>query len=102
MKFRLQPMLGFQRFYNARRVIAGIELMQKIHKGQFAAPAAFVRIQRRSGVEYSPLNDHVEGRIGAVLSCIPICTATRSVDIQNVRKGRIDGTPPYANSCQFL
>src|SRR5438477_12124371 len=24
IKFRLQPMLGFQRFYNARRVIAGI------------------------------------------------------------------------------
>ena len=41
IKFRLQPMLGFQRFYNARRVIAGIELAQKIHKGQFKIPAAF-------------------------------------------------------------
>jgi transposase-like protein len=41
VKFRLQPMLGFERFYNARRVIAGIELAQKIHKGQFAVPAAF-------------------------------------------------------------
>ena len=41
VKFRLQPMLGFQRFYNARRVIAGVELAQKIHKGQFALPAAF-------------------------------------------------------------
>ena len=41
VKFRLQPMLGFRRFYNARRVIAGVELAQKIHKGQFAVPAAF-------------------------------------------------------------
>ena len=38
IKFRLQPMLGFKSFYNARRVIAGIELMQMIHKGQFFAP----------------------------------------------------------------
>ena len=41
VKFRLQPMLGFQRFYHAQRVIAGVELAQKIHKGQFAVPAAF-------------------------------------------------------------
>ena len=38
IKFRLQPMLGFKSFYNARRVIAGIELMQMIHKGQFFIP----------------------------------------------------------------
>jgi transposase-like protein len=38
IKFRLQPMLGFKSFYNARRVIAGIELMQIIHKGQFFTP----------------------------------------------------------------
>ena len=38
IKFRLQPMLGFKSFYNARRVIAGIELMQMIHKGQFCTP----------------------------------------------------------------
>ena len=35
IKFRVQPMLGFKKFYNARRVLTGIELMQKIHKGQF-------------------------------------------------------------------
>jgi hypothetical protein len=34
-------MLGFRRFYNARRVIAGVELAQKIYKGQFAVPVAF-------------------------------------------------------------
>lgn len=33
IKFRLQPMLGFKSFYIARRVIAGIKLMQMIHKG---------------------------------------------------------------------
>ena len=38
VKGRLQPMLGFKTFYNARRVIIGIELAQKIHKGQFAIP----------------------------------------------------------------
>jgi len=32
---RVQPMLGFKTFYNARRVIRGIELMQMLHKGQF-------------------------------------------------------------------
>ena len=31
-------MLGFKTFYNARRVIIGIELAQKIHKRQFAIP----------------------------------------------------------------
>jgi len=28
-------MLGFKAFYNARRVLVGIESMQKIHKGQY-------------------------------------------------------------------
>ena len=38
VKGRLRPMLGFKTFYNARRVIIGIELTQKIHKRQFAIP----------------------------------------------------------------
>ena len=38
MKGRLRPMLGFKTFYNARRVIIGIKLAQKIHKRQFAIP----------------------------------------------------------------
>ena len=38
VKLRLRPMLGFKTFYNARRVIVGIELAQKIHKRQFAIP----------------------------------------------------------------
>jgi len=41
IKFRVQPMLGFKTFYNARRVLVGIELMQKIVKGQFRVPAHF-------------------------------------------------------------
>ena len=36
VKGRLRPMLGFKTFYNARRVIIGIELAQKLHKRQFA------------------------------------------------------------------
>ena len=34
----LQPMLGFKSFHNTRRVIAGIELMQMVHKGPFCTP----------------------------------------------------------------
>ena len=40
VKGRLRPMLGFKTFYNARRVIIGIELAQKIHKRQLAIPIA--------------------------------------------------------------
>jgi hypothetical protein len=36
-------MLGFETFYNARRVLMGIELLQKIVKGQFRLPASFGR-----------------------------------------------------------
>jgi transposase-like protein len=43
VKFRVQPMLGFKTFYNARRLLMGIELMQKIVKGQFRLPAHFGR-----------------------------------------------------------
>jgi transposase-like protein len=38
IKSRVAPMLGFQSFYNARRVLAGVELLQKIQKGQYAVP----------------------------------------------------------------
>ena len=41
IKFRVSPMLGFKKFYNARRVLIGIELMQKILKGQFRVPHSF-------------------------------------------------------------
>ncbi len=35
VKSRVQPMLGFQSFENARVVIAGIEFAQKIKKQQY-------------------------------------------------------------------
>src|ERR1700710_303924 len=41
IKFRTQSMLGFKTFYNARRVLMGVELMQKIVKGQFRLPSRF-------------------------------------------------------------
>ena len=44
VKGRLRPMLGFKTFYNARRVIIGIELALKIHKHQFATPIHGSRI----------------------------------------------------------
>ena len=34
-------MLGIKRFINARRVLAGVELVQKIIKGQFDLPGNF-------------------------------------------------------------
>jgi transposase-like protein len=40
IKARVQPMLGFKKFYNARRVLIGIEFMQKFHKGQYDLAAA--------------------------------------------------------------
>jgi transposase-like protein len=35
IKSRVQPMLGFKKFYNARRVIIGIEFVHKLQKDQF-------------------------------------------------------------------
>jgi hypothetical protein len=34
-------MLGFKRFFNARLVLSGVELAQKIIKGQFGIPQSF-------------------------------------------------------------
>jgi len=36
VKLRVGPMLGFNRFRTAAMVIAGIELLRRIHKGQFS------------------------------------------------------------------
>ena len=41
VKSRVAPMLGFKRFFNARRVLNGVELVQKIIKGQFGLPESF-------------------------------------------------------------
>ena len=35
VKLRIGPMLGFKRFETAAITIAGIELLRRIHKGQF-------------------------------------------------------------------
>ena len=35
------PMLGFKRFFNARRVLGGVDLVHKIIKGQFDLPESF-------------------------------------------------------------
>ena len=49
VKGRLRSMLGFKTFYNARRVIIGIELAQKIHKRQFAIPIPWQHRPHRQG-----------------------------------------------------
>ena len=77
VKGRLRPMLGFKTFYNARRVIIGIELAQKIHKRQFAIP-----IPWRSNPAVILASRHGSiGRIagahsGSYRSDNPICTRT--------------------------
>jgi putative transposase len=43
VKQRLYPMLGFKRFRNAAIALTGIELAQKIRKGQFDTPGVTVR-----------------------------------------------------------
>lgn len=31
-------MAGFKKFYNARRVLIGVELLQELNKGQYRVP----------------------------------------------------------------
>ena len=47
VKRRVQPMLGFQSFVNARLVIAGIEFAEKIKKRQYD-------LRHLGGVDASP------------------------------------------------
>jgi transposase-like protein len=41
LKFRVSAMLGFKSFQNAAVVLAGIELIQKLEKGQYGVPYSF-------------------------------------------------------------
>ena len=80
VKGRLRPMLGFKTFHNARRVIIGIELAQKIHKRQFAIPITLA-VESRGDLASR------HGRIGRIAgahswsyrSNSPICTRTSYV-----------------------
>jgi transposase-like protein len=46
IKLRIGPMLGFKRFRTAAITIAGVELLRRIHKGQFNLRA--LRLKDRS------------------------------------------------------
>jgi transposase-like protein len=52
VKFRLQPMLGFKKFYNARRVIMGIEI-RRYTKRSLRFQSALVSLPQQSGVTSS-------------------------------------------------
>ena len=54
VKSRVSPMLGFKSFQHARRVLAGIELIQKLKKGQYGVRSASVGPRARFGVVFSP------------------------------------------------
>jgi hypothetical protein len=41
VKFRVSAMLGFKSFRHARQVLTGIELIQKLKKGQYVVPFSF-------------------------------------------------------------
>jgi transposase-like protein len=41
VKFRVSAMLVFKSFQHARRVLAGVELIQKLKKGQYGVPFSF-------------------------------------------------------------
>ena len=56
VKGRLQPMLGLKRFSTARIVIAGVELMHRIRKGQFALAKLRVQGQVAPAVWEAVLN----------------------------------------------
>jgi transposase-like protein len=43
IKSRSQPMLGFKSLFNARRVLIGVELLQKISESQYRVPTGFGR-----------------------------------------------------------
>ena len=43
VKERIYPMLGFKKFRNASVTLSGIELVQKIRKGQFDTSAVTMR-----------------------------------------------------------
>ena len=46
VKFRVSAMLGFKSFSNASIVLSGIELIQKLKKGQYGVPRVFGRFSR--------------------------------------------------------
>ena len=81
VKGRLRPMLGFKTFYNARRVMIGIELAQKIHKRQFAMPST---LQSNPAVTLASCHGSIVPIAGAhswsYRSDNPICTRTVSID----------------------
>jgi hypothetical protein len=49
VKFRVSAMLGFKSFRNPRIVIAGIELIQKLRKGQYGVPYSLASLLSTSG-----------------------------------------------------
>ena len=46
IKFRVSAMLGFKSLENAKIVLAGIELIQKLKKGQYGVPYRFGVLSR--------------------------------------------------------
>jgi transposase-like protein len=50
VKLRIGPMLGFKRFGTAATTIAGIELLQRIRKGQFSIGWLRLRDRRAAAV----------------------------------------------------
>jgi transposase-like protein len=67
VKQRIRPMLGFKRFDNAVVTISGIELAEKIKKGQFktgklaGCDATITELWKRGTRSLSPMRNHSQG-----------------------------------------
>ena len=75
VKLRIDPMLGFKWFRAAAVTIAGIELLRRIHKGQFNLDRLFpqrskcaCRPERGAGCAIKPTTS--DGHIGQ--PCLPV------------------------------
>jgi transposase-like protein len=64
VKLRIGPMLEFKRFETAAITIAGIELLRRIHKGQFISAGCVSRVEARPPSLMRCWRRNKAGRVG--------------------------------------
>jgi hypothetical protein len=83
-------MLGFKKFYNATRVLIGVELLQKLNKGQYRVPSSFGRTLD-TNLEQCPCSMNVNA------------TEPRNTAFQNVSLAkRHQKEKVYGNACRAI
>jgi transposase-like protein len=58
VKLRIGPMLGFKRLRTAAVTIAGVELLRRIHKGQFSLTRVRLKDRSASAIWNAALTAH--------------------------------------------